>query len=599
MSKHIDAELGLAYLEGRLDPARRAKLERHLAECVACQTQLHQHQATHSLLQKSGQAFQAMPVQTPAWSTLRSRQAKWTGTQTIRRTTLQFAAVGAVVVLFVVLLLTYQPDEPTIEPAASSEPDATTTMEGVITTTPLANLSATPVNALPLPTHEATPGFNSTLPLTATTNVTPLTTVTPGLLMSSAFVSASGQVAFTRDGMLYVTSNDSEMVEIARLAEPLVGDDGPVVHDAAAWSPDGHALLFFTTPTEGELYQAAIWQDGTVTLLSQLVNQPLPAVPFTSYRWSPDGSQILLTSSSRLQPESEWTSGIWLATLDRRDLTLVVEARELIDTTWLDDERFMLTLDCGRDCAIIMAYNEQTQPLWKAYEEEGHATSGLFVLAADRQHLVNLNTVAQTVDLVDTTTGAITPLWTVPEGRQFASIRPILSPDGQQMAFTLLEGDTPVLVRLGLDGQVKGQRQNSTVLGWRPEGGLVVAEALDETQNQLVYWGVDGAIDRIFVQPKQFRFTGGQWNADGRYFVYSAVDENIGASYLYLWQPESGVPFLIQAVASSRGFSQFAWLATANGFYFNLAEAALWFYDSQTGQITDLNRDLPLNLPDS
>ena len=89
MSKHIDAELGLAYLEGRLDPARRAKLERHLADCDACQVQLRQHQATHSLLQKSGQAFQTMPVQTPSWSAMRHRQEKRAGTQTLTRSALQ------------------------------------------------------------------------------------------------------------------------------------------------------------------------------------------------------------------------------------------------------------------------------------------------------------------------------------------------------------------------------------------------------------------------------------------------------------------------------------------------------------------------------
>ena len=136
MSKHIDAELGLAYLDGRLDPAQRAKLERHLAECMACQAQLRQHQATHSLLQKSGQTFQATPVRTPAWTVVRRRQEKWAGTQTIMRSTLQLATVGAVAVLIVVLLLSYQPDEPTIEPAASSEPAVTVTVEGVTTLTP-------------------------------------------------------------------------------------------------------------------------------------------------------------------------------------------------------------------------------------------------------------------------------------------------------------------------------------------------------------------------------------------------------------------------------------------------------------------------------
>ena len=64
MSKHIDAELGLAYLDGRLDPAQRAKLERHLAECMACQAQLRQHQATHSLLHRLPNALNITPCST-------------------------------------------------------------------------------------------------------------------------------------------------------------------------------------------------------------------------------------------------------------------------------------------------------------------------------------------------------------------------------------------------------------------------------------------------------------------------------------------------------------------------------------------------------
>ena len=108
---------------------------------------------------------------------------------------------------------------------------------------------------------------------------------------------------------------------------------------------------------------------------------------------------------------------------------------------------------------------------------------------------------------------------------------------------------------------------------------------------------MDGAIDRLFVRPKHFRFDDGAWSADGGYFVYSAVDESIGASYLYLWQPESGVPFLVQATASQSPFSEFVWLADGDGFYFNLDDQGLWFYAVTIGQVTDLNHDPPFNFP--
>lgn len=51
--------------------------------------------------------------------------------------------------------------------------------------------------------------------------------------------------------------------------------------------------------------------------------------------------------------------------------------------------------------------------------------------------------------------------------------------------------------------------------------------------------------------PRDFRFVSGQWSGDGRYFIYNALDDSIGASYLYLWQPESGIPQLIHSTAST------------------------------------------------
>ena len=62
---------------------------------------------------------------------------------------------------------------------------------------------------------------------------------------------------------------------------------------------------------------------------------------------------------------------------------------------------------------------------------------------------------------------------------------------------------------------------------------------------------------------------------NGRYFIYNALDDSIGASYLYLWQPESGVLELIYSADSTDAFGSFAWLPDSSGVYFNLGREAL------------------------
>jgi hypothetical protein len=70
----------------------------------------------------------------------------------------------------------------------------------------------------------------------------------------------------------------------------------------------------------------------------------------------------------------------------------------------------------------------------------------------------------------------------------------------------------------------------------------------------------------------------GRWSEDGRYFVYNALDENEGASYLFLWQPESGLPTLIHAAASKEPFTHFTWLPDSQSIYFTLGDQSLWRY---------------------
>ncbi len=73
---------------------------------------------------------------------------------------------------------------------------------------------------------------------------------------------------------------------------------------------------------------------------------------------------------------------------------------------------------------------------------------------------------------------------------------------------------------------------------------------------------------------------------NGRFFIYSAVDEDENKSYLYLWQPESGQPTLLHTTAGTDGFRNFAWLPDSTGVYFNLGRMELWKFEVETESLT-------------
>ena len=123
-------------------------------------------------------------------------------------------------------------------------------------------------------------------------------------------------------------------------------------------------------------------------------------------------------------------------------------------------------------------------------------------------------------------------------------------------------------------------------MDWRPGGGPVVKETVAEGQTQLVYWPLDGAAVQVFVNPSSFAFGEGKWRGDGRFFIYSAVDEAAKQSHLYLWQPESNAPTLLHTAEGTDGFRNFTWLPDSTGVYFNLGRMELWKFEVEAESLT-------------
>lgn len=595
MTKHLSPQQGLAYLEGQLDAAQRAKVERHLADCVTCRVMMQQHQAVHNMLYAMGRDDAARSPVIPNWWEVRERHARQLQWQGVMRVGRQMAATVLVVLLLAttaVFLLNRPPSE--IEPAAPTEtipaltPASATPMPAardIMPTTTDAPILATPSQAVP-----------------TTVAVKPPLTETPvPIQVGSApptvpLLSSLGRLAVVQEHTLFVETavHTANLVEIAQDIDPDIhSEDGPVANPVAAWSPDGSRLAFFTG-TETAV-SVTIWDSrtGQTQTLAQLIHKSLPAVPFTSFRWSPEGDRLLLTTSDRLTADSEWTSGVWIADLANGELILAVEAQKLVDTAWLTTDSFFLQLNCGRDCATVMAYNTNRTRLWKAYEEDESVLSAstFYALNAAQSILVNLNSfVSQpVVDVIDTTTGELNSVWPLAAGEIFAHLPPHLSPNGRFLTFNTTSSTTNTLHLIDRDGHDYGSRENSVVLDWRPDGGPVVAQTLTNGQNQLVYWPLDGAAARVFVRPRSFTFPGGQWRMDGQRFIYSALDSAIGASYLYVWSPEEGVPVLVYSAAAIQPFQDFIWTPDGSRVFFTLGGQGLWYYDLVANQVQQVS----------
>lgn len=109
--------------------------------------------------------------------------------------------------------------------------------------------------------------------------------------------------------------------------------------------------------------------------------------------------------------------------------------------------------------------------------------------------------------------------------------------------------------------------------------------AVDDAQTRLLYTPLDGLPPRVFVLPSALTFHDGRWSADGQLFAYSATDESIQASYLYLWRPETGPPELIYAAADEQPFSNFVWRGDGSELFCNLGSRELLKFIPATGVV--------------
>ena len=209
------------------------------------------------------------------------------------------------------------------------------------------------------------------------------------------------------------------------------------------------------------------------------------------------------------------------------------------------------------------------------FSEEGQL---LIILEPDE----SLNEFA-TLYHFNTTTFATDPLATYPI---LPGARANISPDGQSIALyvPVEQGnfEDSALMIIDQNGRSYGQRPNSVIVDWRPGGGPVVQETVAGGQSQLLYWPLDGTPVQVFAELGLVDFAAGKWSEDGRFFIYSTVDEANNQSHLTLWQPEASEPTLLTTAEGTNGFQNFAWLPDGTAVYFNFGRTELWKFEVAT-----------------
>ncbi|MBI3240709.1 MAG: zf-HC2 domain-containing protein [Chloroflexi bacterium] len=133
--EHVSEELLLVYIENRLGPEARARVNSHLRECEVCRAEAAEARQTHAALKIAAQALSRLPLPPLAWAGVRDRLGRPGILPAVRRSW-QVAASTAVVVMALVSNLTLNaaraatPSVPAIQtPAAHSIVLDTATVE--------------------------------------------------------------------------------------------------------------------------------------------------------------------------------------------------------------------------------------------------------------------------------------------------------------------------------------------------------------------------------------------------------------------------------------------------------------------------------------
>ena len=488
-----------------------------------------------------------------------------------------------------------KPATPTPLAAATSQPSHTPTPMIVVTETPRNVETAVPTT-LPSPTNTQTP--TPTTQPTRTPGPPPTKTPIPlsfdSYGISSWSLNAQGQLALLKNGSL--------LVEVPPMSGIFHEVDQSVVN--AFWSPDGEKIFYAVQPVVDEIYDFKIFELQSLESFSiSNIIHDFPTSPYGQgshfLAWESDSSGILfLRENSREESQlgGELYAGeLFLLDLEQNNYTQLMEIFEIykIKIPVANENTFFAFFHCGAPCEFVEKFDYSGHEIWRI----PFPTGGRVVFSKNADFVINYgcadgcpldDPVNISIQQFDTHTGEVLTIWQIYENEHFNGLQiPELSPDEKYLGFYLENDDFfTILQIIDLTGRSYGQRPNSVIVDWRPGGGPVVQERVAVGQTQLLYWPLDGTPVQVFAELGLVDFAAGKWSEDGRFFIYSTVDEANNQSQLTLWQPEASQPTLLTTAEGTDGFQNFAWLLDGTAVYFNFGRTELWKYEVATNALT-------------
>ena len=444
------------------------------------------------------------------------------------------------------------------------------------TPTPLAAATSQSSHT-PVPTIEVmeTAVPTSTPSPTATQTATP----TPFLAVSAPILSSQGQLAFIKNQTLFVET----AVNTGTFSE---------IHSSiasASWSPQGDKLLLETCDLTNQAYcLEPIWllfhsETNSILNLSDTILN-LPSSYLGTPRWMQNGEKILFWEII------EGTISILdLKTSQFSTPIHVFMAHEFWE---LPNENLMIQDRLGSRANELHVYDLDGKILWSFPNTRpwgieggnagvlGFSESGKLLVILEPDEKMNEFAVfyrfdPETFEIESHYSYQIVPATSVE-----------ISPDGNFIAMhvqTEQEGseDTELMI-IDRWGFLQGQHPNNQIVDWRLSSQPTTNEIMSDGLTRLTYWIPGAPVIEIITPPNRYTFISGKWSEDGRFFIYSTVDEAATQSHLTLWQTEASEPTLLATAEGIDGFQNFAWLPDSTAVYFNFGRTELWKFEVAT-----------------
>ena len=442
-------------------------------------------------------------------------------------------------------------------------------------------------------------------------------------------------LGFSPDGSLVTYWTRRQGGDISVWAVPaLGGEPRPYLQGVAEydWSHDGSRLVYHTPGPGDPMF---VSDNGVLAGSHQIFTAP-PGLHSHFLSWSPDEKFIYFVQGTlpdkldiwRIPPgggtPERMTSHNGQVTypvlLDRKTLMYLASDADG-SGPWLysmdiehriphrltsDLERYTSLAASADGRRVIATLTTPKRTLWRLQIDEAHTpaeatqipltTSTGFSPRLGPNFLLYASATGTNESIYKLANGTSTELWRG-DGAQLIG-GPVISPDGQQVAFSIRQHGRPLLYVMQADGANARVIANALDLrgspAWSPDGKSITSAAITSAAEKdgvphLFRVPIDGSAPTLLIREYS---TDPEWSPDGRYVIYSGPD--IGTTFSVKAASAEGNPHPLPALALTRGARHLAFLPGGHDLVMlrgDIQHKDLWLVDLETGaerQLTNL-----------